>query len=109
MEQNLDEINWDRLSENPKAIHLLEQNPDEINWDKLSLNPNAIHLLEQNVDKINWVNLAQNENAIPLIEKSFNINLLKQNLFTDKNRTALSIKLKLHDPVGIIFWGVLCW
>ena len=48
MEQNQDEINWDQLSRNPNAIHLLEQNRDEINWRNLSRNPNpnAFHLLE---------------------------------------------------------------
>ena len=42
------------LSKNPNAIQLLEQNLDKINWSKLSMNPNAIHLLEQNPDKICW-------------------------------------------------------
>ena len=47
-------INWDILSSNPNAIHLLEQNQDKINWLWLSGNSNAIHLLEQNQDKIDW-------------------------------------------------------
>jgi len=56
-------IDWDELSSNPNAIHILEQNMDEIDWDELSANPNAIHLLEQNIDKINWHMLSQNPNA----------------------------------------------
>ena len=44
-----DKLNYDNLSLNHKAVHLLEQNPDKINWKKLSQNPNAIHLLEKNV------------------------------------------------------------
>src|SRR5437764_13796078 len=45
-------INWNRLSTNPNAIHLLEQNRDKIDWNWLSENTNAIHLLEKNLDKI---------------------------------------------------------
>ena len=32
----------------------------KINWDNLSENPNALHLLEQNQDKICWNYLYQN-------------------------------------------------
>ena len=35
----LEKLIWHRLSENPKAIHILEQNPDKINWVGLSENP----------------------------------------------------------------------
>ena len=58
----VDKINWNMLSENPNAIHLLENNLDKINWIHLSLNPNAIHLLENNLDKINWYALSRNPN-----------------------------------------------
>ena len=34
--------------------------PDKIDWDMLSENPNAIHLLEKNKDKINWYNFSAN-------------------------------------------------
>ena len=43
----LEKLDWEMLSSNPNAIHLLEQNPDKIDWNKLSWNPNAIHLLEK--------------------------------------------------------------
>ncbi len=46
-------INWDELSKNQNAIHILEENLDKINWNWLSLNPNAIRLLEENLDKVN--------------------------------------------------------
>jgi hypothetical protein len=39
LEKNLDKIDWDWLSENPNAIHLLEKNLDQIYWDRLSANP----------------------------------------------------------------------
>jgi hypothetical protein len=43
-------IDWDCLSENPNAVHLLEKYPDKIHWGYLSKNPNALHLLEKNID-----------------------------------------------------------
>ncbi len=68
LEANPDEIQWDYLSKNPNAIHLLEANPDKIDWGMLSKNPNAIHLLEANPDKIDWKRLSRNPNAIHLLE-----------------------------------------
>ena len=62
-------MNWDNLSGNPNAIHLLEQNMDKIDWVHLSGNPNAIHLLEENPDKIDWSWLSLNPNAIHLFEQ----------------------------------------
>ena len=65
----MDKIDWQWLSLNPNAIHLLEQNIDKVNWCELSRNPNAIHLLEQNLDKVDWDYLSQNPNAIHLLFK----------------------------------------
>src|SRR5205085_101426 len=70
LEKNLDKINWNCLSSNPNAIHLLENNLDKINWNWLSRNPNAIHLLEKNLDKIDWDWLSLNPNAIHLVGKN---------------------------------------
>jgi hypothetical protein len=53
-------VNWNILSWNPNAIHILEQNLDKVNWVWLSINPNAIHILEQNLDKIDWVYIWKN-------------------------------------------------
>ena len=57
---NIDELDWDWLSINPNAIHLLEKNMDKINWEEISRNPNAIHLIEKNKDKIDWIILSRN-------------------------------------------------
>ena len=51
---NIDNLNYDYLSYNPKAIDLLRKNKDKINWKLLSRNPNAIEILNQNQDKIDW-------------------------------------------------------
>ena len=56
----LEKLDWEMLSKNLNAIHLLEQNLEKISWFYLSKNPNAIHLLEQNQDKINWAILSDN-------------------------------------------------
>lgn len=44
-------LNFDRLSFNPAAIHLLEKHPEKIEWCCLSANSAAIHLLEANPEK----------------------------------------------------------
>jgi hypothetical protein len=64
----IDKLEWECLSWNPSAIHLLEANPEKIDWDNLSENPSAIHLLETNTDKINWTLLSSNPSAIHLLE-----------------------------------------
>jgi len=76
LEENPDKINWLGLSQNPNAIHILEKNPDKIDWNGLSSNPNAIHLLEKNPDKINWLWLSENSNAIHLLENQIKKNQL---------------------------------
>jgi len=72
----VDKINWDILSGNPNAIHLLEQNinNEEINWRKVSSNPNAVDLLERHPNKILWDFLTTNPNpkAICLLEQNMN-------------------------------------
>ena len=50
----IENLDWNGLSENPAAIHLLEANQDKINWRCLNENPAAIHLLEANPGKIKW-------------------------------------------------------
>ena len=61
-------LDWDVLSQNPRAVYFLTQNKHKINWFHLSANSNAILLLEQNQDKIVWDMLAHNTNAIHLLE-----------------------------------------
>ena len=67
---DVDKIDWEYLSENPKALDLLERNFDKIDWKELSKNPNAIQLLEKNLDKINWAGLSENPNALHLLERN---------------------------------------
>ena len=48
---NVKKVNWENLSQNPNAIHILEQNLDKVDWKGLSQNPNAIHILTNNSKK----------------------------------------------------------
>ena len=65
---DIENLDWNGLSENPAAIHLLEANQNKIDWGWLSQNPSAIHLLEANPDKINWYSLSKNPAAIHLLQ-----------------------------------------
>ena len=81
-----DKLNWDYLSKNPKALHMLEKHPDKIFWCWLSQNPNAIPLLKTHPDKIDWKYLSSNPDlsyAIPLLEEN------------------------LDNPLAVIDWGYL--
>ena len=62
-------LDWDELSSNPAAIHLLEKYPEKIDWFWLSRNPAAIHLLEKYPEKLDWGWLSTNPAAIHLLEK----------------------------------------
>ena len=57
---SIEKLQWQGLSQNPNAIHLLEKNLDKIDWHSLSRNPGAIYLLEKNIDKIYWPYLSSN-------------------------------------------------
>ena len=69
---NPTKINWFQLSKNSKAIKLLEkelqENPKNIDWVQLSKNSEAIHILDKNKDKIVWSALSENPNAGELLK-----------------------------------------
>lgn len=62
-------LDFDILSKNPAAIHLLEANPDKIDWDYLSKNPAAIHILMANPNKIDWGLFSENPVIFDLVPK----------------------------------------
>ena len=51
-------MNYDLL----KLYDWIDKDKIDWNWEWLSGNPNAIHILEQNVDKINYSGLSFNPN-----------------------------------------------
>ena len=69
-------IDWHllALNEHPKVVKLIEANLNKLDyreWNCLSLNKNAIHILEENIDKIEeydlWDNICMNSAAIELL------------------------------------------
>ncbi len=97
----LRELDWEGLSQNPAAIHLLETYPSKIHWGELSRNPNAIHLLEANMGKIHWKNLCKNPNAIHLLEA--NIEKINWKVLS-KNPNAIHL---LEANMNKIDWDYL--
>ena len=67
---NSSKVDWDWLSGNPNAIHILEKNLDKVDWRDLSMNLNAINLLL----KYDYENMKQNNKDFceELVEKVFN-------------------------------------
>jgi hypothetical protein len=57
------EIWWSMLSANKNinAISILEKN-----FDLLSANENATHILEQNLNRVNWFGISKNKNIFEL-------------------------------------------
>ena len=60
LRDNIDQIDWIYLSQNPYCVSILEENQNMINWYYISDNENAMKLIENNLDKINWDLLAFN-------------------------------------------------
>ena len=106
-------INWNFLSENPKAIKLLEQNKPKINWSSLSKNPKAIELLRDKREeekglsstilgklnqyqKIDWGNLSSNPKAIELLSEK-----IEEEERLSTNELAI---LKYHEKID---WKLL--
>jgi hypothetical protein len=44
-------LDWEILSQNPRALPLLEKNMDKVNWALLSLNPKAGHIFQNHPDR----------------------------------------------------------
>jgi len=42
-EESMTGRDWDYLSRNPNAIHILENNLNKIDWFSLSINPNIFY------------------------------------------------------------------
>ena len=97
LEKNLDKVDWDCLSGNPNAIHILEKNIDKVDWDCLSGNPNAVHILEKNIDKVDWGDLSWNPNAVHILEK--NIDKVDWEMLS-RNPNAVHILEKNIDKVN---------
>lgn len=90
-------INFEWLSENENAIHILKKYKKRINWKQLSFNKNAILLLKNNLDKVSWRNLSSNENAIEILEN--NLDKIDWNILSG-NKNAIEILKKNFDKIN---------
>ena len=101
----MNKIDWNGLSKNPNAIHILEKNLDKVNWDRLSCNPNAIHICEKNLDKVNWQYLSGNPNAIHILEK--NLEFFMSRTFTNGRYETPVLYNTIFKIRGIIYDTIL--
>ena len=70
MEKNIENIDFESLSQNPSAVCILDKNIEKIYWCRLSMNPSAISILEKHMDKIEWCLLSMNPCAMHLLKKN---------------------------------------
>jgi hypothetical protein len=99
---DINKLDWEYLSKNPNAIHLLEQNQNKINWFELSNNHCALSLLEKNKDKINWFFVSGNPSAIYLLKNKKK----NSNIYIEKLAFFPSALLFLEEYLNLIkrFW-----
>ena len=105
---------WQKLCENPYAIHIIEENLHKIpdhGWSALVKNENAIHLIEKNLDKLNyiglnslyqrsyvcWERLSENPAAISFLKK--NIDKIRWEHLI-KNPNAIQIYEDYPEKMG---------
>ena len=50
-----------------KPSYTDNENSHKVDWEFLSTNQNAIHILQNNLDKVDWFYLSANPNAIPIL------------------------------------------
>jgi hypothetical protein len=87
-------INWCGILSNNNAAEFVKNNLHmvEKHWNILCEKPHLIEIIEQHMDKIDWYTLSLNYNAIHILEKNLdkiNVNMLRHN----KNGFELLLKL----------------
>ncbi len=102
---NIDKINWDNLSLNPAAIHILEKNLKKINWRNLSKNPGAIDLLNENLDKLYWSELFENPNFASVFLK-YHYDVIKKSFYEGIGKNIIEW---IYHPKNNQKWGKDCW
>jgi hypothetical protein len=70
VKQEYQNVDWDELCMNPRAMPMIQAHPTLINGCCLSLNPNATPYLEQHPEFIHWYVLSENPAAISLLERN---------------------------------------
>jgi hypothetical protein len=75
IKQHFQNVDFNRLSNNPEAIFMLLANQHLINWTEFSKNtsPFAIHLMKRNLHRLDFCFFSANPSAIYVLEKYQNI------------------------------------
>jgi hypothetical protein len=96
-------MNWSALSlnTNGKATKLLEQNIDKIDWDLLSENSRAVYLLEKYPEKINLIGLLSNPNGFSILDKYWD-SRYKEIVLTKENTIYIDTLIDNYNCVDFI-------
>lgn len=96
VKKNWRKLNFNALSWNPNAVHILSKHMDKVKWENLSENPNAISILMEQPEMISFYRFLGNPNAIPYIEtvmEKKQINTIDVDLLRDVARNTNGITL----------------
>ncbi len=99
----LRDVDWETLSGNPAAGHILKRNVDRIDWWMLSKNPcdDALDLLEANMDLVDWGQFSRNTN--PRAIRILAANLEKVEWWSLSGNPAAAGILRAN--LDRVFWG----
>jgi hypothetical protein len=93
------------LSTNKNAINILNQDPDIINWEYISQNTNAIHMIEDrlkyesNIDIDEYINLQDNKICWKQLSNNINAIRLLKTKIKMKERLILKIKITENNTI----------
>ena len=93
---DVEKLEWDFLSSNPNAIHLIEKNVDKIDMEMLSYNKNAIELLKNQRDEIDWFNISSNPAIFELDYEKMRIN--NQDMYEDLIKEVMKPSRVFKNP-----------
>ena len=86
-------INFESLSQNPNAIHIISRHLDKVSSYRLSKNPNAMDILMQHPELIDNYTIIYNPSAIPYIET-----LMEDNVNVDPEFQNVGIRAMTENP-----------
>jgi len=95
------------LNRNKAVVPLIELNLKDAYWRFLNSNPNTVHIIKQNPDKIDWKEFSSNSHpdAVELLLK--NPDKIDWKEFSS-NANPLAINF-MRDNLDKIDWSLLCW
>ena len=98
----MDKINWETLSINPAAIHLLMRYPERINFLNLAQNSNALELCRLNIQHITIGNLVVEEH---IFLQKYNYKLMRETMLNTINEELMQNRFHPKNSGKWISWG----